>query len=300
MTRLQAPALVLTGALLSFAADTPRTTPLELQGNVAFVKASIGNSGSLDMVLDSGTIRTTLDEAVATKLGLDLSMKAQSSGARGMQEISIVKDLPLRFGGLEITEPLTLAYPLEFVSKRIGRHVDGIIGVEFLHRYVVELDYPGRQVRILTPESFTYSGPGEAVPATYDRRLPIIVASITPFGGEPIPARLQVDSGGAAAHVMLWKHFIEKHNLVEGARDVKEVQVTAFTGTTTQKQGRVQAMSVGKIVIAEPQVGLNDHQFGDPNVLDGNLGSGFLKGFKVIFDLPHDRIILERPSAPAK
>jgi hypothetical protein len=33
--------------------------------------------------------------------------------------------------------------------------------------------------------------------------------------------------------------------------------------------------------------------------LDGcpNLGSGFFKDFKVVFDLPHDRLILERPAA---
>jgi predicted aspartyl protease len=112
-------------ALTLDAIDAPHTAVLELQGNAAFVKASIGNSAPLDMVLDSGTIRTTLDEAVATKLGLDLSMKAQSSGARGMQEISVIKDQRLRFCDMEVTEPVIVAYSLDFLSKRIDRHVDG-------------------------------------------------------------------------------------------------------------------------------------------------------------------------------
>ena len=67
-------------------------------------------------------------------------MKAQSSGARGMQEISVIKNQTLRFCGLEVTEPVILAYTLDFVSKRLGRQVDGIIGVEFLHKYPVEVD----------------------------------------------------------------------------------------------------------------------------------------------------------------
>ncbi len=287
--------MVWVGAPLSFAAD-PHTTALELQGNVAFVKASIGNSAPLDMALDSGTIRTTLDEAVATKLGLDLSMKAQSSGARGMQEISVIKGQTLRFCGLEMTEPVIIAYPLEFVSKRIGRHVDGIIGVEFLHQYVVEIDYPARQVRAFPPGAFVYAGSGEALPVTYDRRLPIVAGVITPFDRKPIAARFQVDTGGASAYVMLWKGFIEKHDVAAGTRDVKEVEMTGFTGTTTQKRGRIQALQIGKAVVTEPEVGLNDFQFGDPAVFDGNLGSGFLRQFKVIFDLPHDRMILERPA----
>jgi hypothetical protein len=174
--------------------------------------------------------------------------------------------------------------------------VDGIIGVELFRKYVVELDYPRHQIRILAPDNFAYTGPGEAVPVTYDRRLPIVPGSVTPFGGKPIPARFQVDTGGARSSVMLWKGFIEKHGLTAGARDVTEVPVTGFTGTTKQKQGRIQAMQVGKITVTEPEVGLNSYQYGDPNIFDGNLGSGFLKEFKVVFDLPHDRLILERPA----
>jgi hypothetical protein len=297
MLRLHALILALVGATLSSAASNGlEATAFDLHGNVVFVKASIGTSEPLEMALDSGTVRTTLDEAVAVKLGLDLSMKAQSSGARGMQEISVIKDQILRFGGVEVKEPLMVAYPLDFLSKRLGRRVDGIVGVELLRRYVVEIDYPARQFRVFAPDDFTYAGSGEVLPVTYDRRLPLVAGSVTPFGRDPIPVRLQVDTGGASAHVMFWKGFIEKHDLTAGTRDLKEVQVTAFTGTTTQKQGRVQAIQIGKIVVSEPEVGLNNFQYGDPNVFDGNLGSGFLKQFKVIFDLPRDRIILERPT----
>lgn len=73
--------------------------------------------------------------------------------------------------------------------------------------------------------------------------------------------------------------------------------MTGFTGTTAQKRGRIQALQIGKIIVTEPEVGLNDFQYADPNVFDGNLGSGFLKQFKLIFDLPHDRMILERPTS---
>lgn len=285
-------------SVLLFASDErPCTERLDLHGNVAFVKASIGDSEPLDLVLDSGTVRTTLDEAVATRLGLDLSMKAQSSGARGMQQISVIKDQKLRFCGAEVTESVMLSYPLDFVSKRIGRRIDGIIGVELLRAYVVEMDYPGRMVRLVRPEAFHYAGNGTEIPVIYDRRLPIVAGSVTPYKGEAIPARFQVDTGGASAHVMFWKSFIDKNNLIAGVEGLRDVQVTAFTGTTSQKQGRVQALRIGPITINDSEVGLNNYQYGDPKVFDANLGSGFLKQFKLIFDLPHDRIILESPAS---
>jgi hypothetical protein len=48
--------------------------------------------------------------------------------------------------------------------------------------------------------------------------------------------------------------------------------------------------------LAEPEVRFNNRQFGDAAVFGGNLGSGFLKQFKVIFDLPHDRVVFEQPA----
>ena len=44
----------------------------ELQGNVIFVKGSIGNAKALDLVLDSGSARTSFDEPLATSLNWDL------------------------------------------------------------------------------------------------------------------------------------------------------------------------------------------------------------------------------------
>jgi len=249
------------------------------------------------MALDSGTIRATLDESVAKRIGLDLSMKAQSSGAAGMQEISVVKDQVLRFGGVEVTEPLMLAYPLDFLSKRLGRRVDGIIGVELFRKYVVEIDYAGRKLRLMAPETFTYAGPGEVVPVTYDRRLPLVSGTVTPYGKDPIPTRFQLDTGGSGMYADLWKDFIAKHDLLPGVRDVAVVQTTGFGGTRPQQKGRVAALQIGGIKITDPVVRLNDYQFGDAALFGGNLGSSFFKQFRVIFDLPHDRVVFEPVAA---
>ncbi|MBE0658228.1 MAG: aspartyl protease family protein [Bryobacteraceae bacterium] len=251
----------------------------------------------MDMVFDSGSGHTTLDEAVAARLGLDLSMKALSSGAKGKQEISVIKGLTLHFSGQEIVEPLTVAYPLDFLTERVGRKVDGIIGIEFLHRHVVELNYADLQVRIHEPATYEYKGSGEVLPLTFSKRMPIVIASLTTYGGGPVAARLMVDCGGARASAMLWKAFDDRHGLLAGAREVKQVSITGFGGTTRQMLGRIQQLRVGGITIENPEVGLIDYVLGDPNTYDGTIGSGVLKQFKVIFDLPHSRLILERPAS---
>lgn len=279
------------------AAEIPVTTGFELHKNVVFVKASIAGSEPLDMAFDSGSGHTSLDEAVAAKLGLDLSKKALSSGAKGKQEISVIEGLKLCFAGREIAEPLTVSYPLDFLSERIGRKVDGIIGIEFLHRHVVELDYAALQLRIYDPATYEYKGSGEVLPLTFSGRMPIVTAALTTYGGTPVPARLMVDSGGARASAMLWKSFDDQHGLLANAHNVTVVPITGFGGTTQQKIGRIQAMRVGGITIENPEVALIDYMLGNAHTYDGTLGSGFLKQFNVIFDLPHNRLILERPAS---
>jgi hypothetical protein len=270
----------------------PAPTAFDLHNGLIFVKASIGNSEPLDMLLDSGSAHTTLDEAVARKLGLDLSMKARSTGVNGIEEISVLKDQTLRSSGVEVAEPLVVSYPLDFLAKRLGHRVDGIIGVEIFRKYVIEIDYAGRSLRIVEPGAFSGAGAGESVPVTYQGRLALVAGSVTPFGRAPIETRFLLDTGAAAANVAFWKDFVEKHDLASGVHALADVQATGFGGSHPAKEGRAQAIRIGGITIADPMIRLNDVSYGEASVYSGNLGASFFTRFKVIFDLPHDRLIL--------
>jgi hypothetical protein len=266
-----------------------------MQGNVVFVKAAFGTAKALDLVLDSGTARTSLDEELAARLKYDLSMKALSATPNGQRELSVLKDLEFQLCGKPVVEPLVMVYPFEFLSKAVKRRVDGIIGIELFRRYVVVIDYPGRTLQIREPEGFVYDGPGATLPVTYHRRLPIVNGSVTPYGGERIPVKLMVDSGGSALHADFSRAFGQETGLVAGMRGIRASKVTIFRGDTASKRGRVQALSVGDLTLSDPEVQVIDYQTADPKVMDGTLGSEFLRQFRVIFDLPHDRIIFERP-----
>ncbi len=292
---------MLSTAALAAAADTSKPIPFELhKQGVIFVQASIAGSAPLDFVLDSGTVRTTLDESVATRLGLDLSMKAQSSGANGMEQISVVKDQTLKFGGVEVAEPLVMVYPLDSLSKRLGRRVDGIIGVQLFRKHVVEIDYANHQLRIIAPEAFNYSGRAEAVPVTYDRDLPVVAGSVKPYGKDPIATHFQLDTGAAGTVVVFWKEFVQQHDLQPGVRDLTSTEATGFGGDHPAWNGRVEAIQVGGITLKEPVVRLADQRFGEPGVFGGNLGSGFYEQRRVTFDLPHDRVFFEPAASLAE
>jgi hypothetical protein len=266
----------------------------ELQGNVIFVKGSIGKAKALDLVLDSGSAHTSFDESLATSLNWDLSLKALSATPNGEQELSVIKDLDIELCGKPVTEATVMVYPLGFLSKAVKRRVDGIIGIELFRRVVVAIDYPTQTLQLIEPDSFVYAGPGEPLPVSYNRRLPIVTGSVTPFGGQPIPVKLMVDSGGSAVNADFSKAFGATTGLISGMIEARDSKVTIFRGDTSSKIGKVQDLRIGNVSVSEPEVEILEYQTADPKVMDGTLGSGFLKQFKVIFDLPHDRIIFER------
>jgi len=276
-------------------AQPPARCGFELQGNVIFVKGSIGNAKALDLVLDSGSARTSFDESLATSLNWDLSLKALSATPNGQQELSVVKDLEIQLCGKPVTEAIVMVYPLEFLSKAVKRRVDGIIGIELFRKFVVVIDYPTHTLQWIEPNGFVYAGSGEPLPVSYNRRLPIVAGSVTPFGGQPIPVKLMVDSGGSAFHADFSKTFGKTSGLISTLREARDSKVTIFRGDTASKTGKVQALRIGNVSVSEPEVQVLDYQTTDSTVMDGTLGSEFLKQFKVIFDLPHDRIIFERP-----
>jgi len=278
---------------LFLAGSASSTLPFELTHDVIILKASIDNTRLLEMALDSGTVRTTLDETVANEAGLDLSLKAQSTGVNGRQEISVIRDQTLRIAGMAVAEPLVLAYPLDFLAKLLGHRVDGIIGVEIFRKYVVEIDYPKQTVRVTEPDAFVYAGPGQSVAVTYYGRLPVVAGSVTPYGREGIPTAFQVDTGAAGTTVAFWKTFVQKNDLMNGVHELADAEATSFGGSHRAKEGRVRALQIGGITLDHPFVRMNDADYGDAALFGGNLGSGFFKNYKVIFDLPHDRLILE-------
>src|SRR5512146_64935 len=120
----------------------------ELQGNVIFVKGSIGNAKALDLVLDSGSARTSFDASLATSLNWDLSLKALGATPNGQQELSVLKDLEIQLCSKPVTEAIVMAYPLGFLSKAVKRRVDGSIGIELFRRFVVTIDYPTRTLQL--------------------------------------------------------------------------------------------------------------------------------------------------------
>jgi hypothetical protein len=272
--------------------------PFELVTRHILVKVRINNSRPLSFVLDTGDQVGIVDTEVAKELGLKLRGQVQIGGAGGgTLPGSIVDEATWSLPGLEgFSQPIRLAIPLGKMEARFGHDFDGIIGAEFIKQFVIEVDYPGRAIRLYDKNQFSYSGSGESIPIQLDRQgHPIIDAEVTPLAGEPIKGKFVLDLGAGGALALTAPLVVEHDLLNSQSKTIKAIGLGGAGGQSSGRIGRVAELKIGKYKIASPLTIFSEDKAGafSSSTLAGNIGQQIASRFKVFLDYEHNRIIFE-------
>lgn len=286
-------------------AGAPVTIPFELATRHIIVKVTVNNSRPLSFVLDTGANTAIVRMATATELGLSLQGSATAGGVGGgAQTGQLVKDATWSLAGLEgFSQPVALALPLPALPAGLGREIDGIIGGEFIKRFVLELDYQARTIMLHDPRTFAYRGKGETLPLAFTPSgHPVVKATVTPLGGKPIEHRFMLDTGSSLA-LALHSPFVAEHGLLgPQSRTIRATGMGGAGGRSTGRIGRVAALQVGSFTINNPVTLFSQDTGGSfaDRSLAGNIGAQIAGRFRVILDYGRRRLILERSPAFAE
>lgn len=169
----------------------------------------------------------------------------------------------------------------------------GVLGGDFLARYVVEIDYPRRRVRFLDPDRFRVDasspGPGAVV-------LPLRVASNRPaarigVGEERIV--VLVDTGWEAG-LTLSGDVAQRAGI---ASTPTELGMRGANGPIPTELGSAGEVRLGELVLRDvPVVVLPHGAYGVGFHGDNILGAEVLSQFVVRLDYPRQRLWLGRPA----
>jgi hypothetical protein len=257
------------------------TIPFELYGNQIFVRVRVNNSGPFWFVVDSGAGGWIVDRAHAGRLGLRLEQEtAQGTGAgSGSYDVSYVKDVSFSISGFTIPVPLIGVIDLSNNRSQIGREIEGLVGYDFFEKFIVEIDYEAKIIRLFDPKTYHYSGVGETIPIAVDReaRNPFLTAEITVQGAAPQSRKLLIDTG---SNDTLDDSFVAmstgpKREAVSGVGLGKEFKSTV---------GTVSRVRLGAVSFEDVYAGAGGVAL---------VGGEILRRFTVIFDYAHGHMILE-------
>src|SRR6266436_3055286 len=174
-----------------------RQMPFEIASNKPWVQVRINGSAPQTFILDTGSARSSIiARECADRLHLKLGDENQTSlgGGQGVKvAFTYTLNPTLDIAGDTLHVPGLGVFPLAHVNPYEGRRVDGLLGVDFMQRHVVGIDYPRRTFRTYDPDAYHYAGASTPLPIEFHGGLVVAQAVMKPPGRDPIPCQVVID-----------------------------------------------------------------------------------------------------------
>ena len=271
--------------------------PFGYAAKSVLVKVSIDGAPPADFILDTGASMTAIDKDYAYVLGLHSEGEAAVGGIAGTGEARFarVKSIALvgpKGAAVRLNDFRAALLDLAEGGKvMLWQKPMGILGADFLSRFVVEIDYDALTVTLHDPARYQYAGTGAAIPFQLSGGCPLV--DLTLDSG--CSGKFLVDVGNSF-------HFVVHGSTVRscrlfGAKKRREVEVMGggvgggFTGTLC----RLDSLRIGPYAWPEPVAALTLYSSGSigSKEIAGNIGNSVLERFRCTFDYPQRTLYLE-------
>ncbi|HEY1526672.1 MAG TPA: aspartyl protease family protein [Candidatus Angelobacter sp.] len=267
--------------------------PVEISGNVLYMKVRINGSDPGWFILDTGSVASVIASAWAKKLKLETNGDFGTTGSGGAAAVSLIKDVVFGLPGVEVPASTVLVLDLSELLPFFGRDVVGILGYDVISRFVTRIDYEHKMIELSDPNTFKYSGKGTEIPMAFHGNTPQVRVSILLPGRAPIETTADIDTG--ANGVQLTKQFIDSHDVVAAIGKAIVQPAFGVGGGSDALLGRLGGIQIGPYIMHGPLAllmrgdkgGLADPSYGV------NMGAEILSRFITTFDYSNKRIFLE-------
>ncbi len=273
-----------------FASGGPyEVVPMRFHENHIYVLVEMeGHSGL--WVLDSGASITCIDNAFADDLGLKPEGEMEGMGAGSTVKVSFVRIPEYSVGGVSFQSQVCASIDIAPLFAKTGDlEIVGILGYDFLSRFVTRVDYAREELTFYDPEAFAYDGDGVIVDAALVGNTFAVPVRVD---GEPA-GRWGVDLGasGESFHYP----YAKSHGLLE--RDGYERVAFGAGGRMAKNAVLFDSIEVAGFAVDRPVIGVPREElvgaFGSSEI-SGNLGNSFFRRFVLYLDYVHQDVIFER------
>jgi hypothetical protein len=282
----------------------PRVVTFELNNNHVVMPVE-WQGQRLSFLLDTGAGASFLDfgRARAAKLAVVNQFAATGAGPGSSAAGALQRPITVTIPGEPdaVTAQVGAVLDLADIAAHAGRDIDGIMGADFIRRFVLEIDYEHQRLRLHDPATFTYAGPGTVVPMTFKNLFPTVQASLRLPDQSVIAVAGMLDVGSSLA-VGITQPVSERNRLAERLQATEPMSVGRGAGGATQSRiARLPELAIGAVRLANPVATLAQAGSGvmsSGTLFDVNIGGGVMRRFTMLFDYSRSRVIFE-PNAAA-
>jgi predicted aspartyl protease len=266
--------------------------PFSFEHKLVFIQTKINGKGPFNFMLDTGSDISAINLSLARELGLLLGGGQQAQGAGTEQSLFYkTRFAQVELSGVVASDISAGAIDLSKISQALHTTLDGILGYNFLHGRVVQIDFPKRILRF-------YSKATALAPSQQqDGERRVVLRFKQPEYGPVIDEvyingrriRTAIDTGSADVF-KITPEAVKNFGLEEEANAGELVQGMGYNGGTQNRRGKVKSLRIGTISLDEPTI-----TFFARGPLPGAIGNGFLQDYVVTFDYRSKMVIFERP-----
>ncbi len=261
--------------------------PLTFVENNIYLPATINGETRL-WLLDNGASMTIIDADYAKKLGLTPEGEIKGFGIASVFDFSFVTLPGYQVGDIHFSSQKIYSY--KGLSERLyDSDIVGIMGHDFLSRFVVKIDYAGRTLSFYHPDRFEYKGEGRVVDAPLRNKIFSLPATVD----DKYNGRWTLDIG--AFDVSFHYPYAKENGLLE-RKGVERISAD-LGGQHGERTVRFRSMEIGGYRVLNPLINIPLNMGKGSNVsreIIGNIGNTLLRHFTVYLDYKRQRVIIEK------
>lgn len=257
--------------------------------NLIFVPVRVNGSKTFLFELDSSAATSSLDPERAAQLDVKLQ-QAGGTDASATAVRNVVLELP----GLQIPMASLPEISRQNFAEQTGQPSFGVLGNDFFDRVVIEVDYVRQTVQIYDPSAFTYSGTGKSFPLSFAGDTPLLRAKAEIPGHKTVDADFVLDTA-LDSGIVFYRAFTDSERISAAHFKTISASYPEIDDGAKILLGRLKGFAIGPYVVETPVAVFSQSSSGAAagKKIAGAIGADFLRRFTVIFDFPHQRIILE-------
>jgi predicted aspartyl protease len=239
-------------------------------------------------ILDTGASITVISRKFADELGIEPQGEMQGAGAGGNVTVGFATLPAFSIKGIEFDAQQVAVIDMDQLNRLFGFETAGILGFDFLSRFVTRIDYANELVSFYDPDRYSYSGGGTPLDAHIKGSTFEVQASLD--GRATGTWLFDVGATGLSMET--------PHAMRLGYGDRKGViGLGAGAGATFESKWVVcDSINLAGFSLLKPRMDFIIGASGDQAAPDmfGLLGNRLFRNFVVYCDYKNERVVLEK------
>jgi hypothetical protein len=272
--------------------------PFTMESSHIVFKVHLNGRAPIGFLLDTGADENVINTSRLAEFGLKTYGKTIATGGGGSAEYNYAAGATFTWPGVELRNQHVAVLDQTGLERALGVPLGGILGYDFISRFVVEIDYEKKLLTLHDPKKWSYSGSGFIVPVTFDDGIPFADGLISVGGKTDIPAYFVLDFG-AQETVTLTSPFVKANDLLNLAQTNAYVNRPAGLENQFFSQnnvrGHIDRLALGKLIEQSIPVNMSVNTKGAyaSTNFSGTIGESIFRRYHVFLDYTRNRIIYE-------